>query len=66
MKLGERKRRVLDADDAVLWAESATSSPCALLRRRTDFSKLFAVRRVSYVEVKARYSYFRLTGAELE
>ena len=37
-----------------------------LLRRRTDFSNLFVVRRVSYVEVKARYSYFRLTGAELE
>ena len=37
-----------------------------LLRRRTDFSNLFVVRCASYVVVKARYSYFRLRGAELE
>jgi hypothetical protein len=36
------------------------------LRRHTDFPNLFVVRRASYVAVKARYSYFRLTGAELE
>jgi len=33
-----------------------------LLRRRTDFSNLFVVRRASYVVGKARYSYFQLLG----
>jgi len=37
-----------------------------LLRPRTDFLIIFTPKRASYVEVKARYSYFRLTGAELE
>ena len=31
MKLGQRKRRVPDAEDAAHWAESAALSPCAIV-----------------------------------